>query len=161
MVHGTVSEIIPARSAEVFALVHNYDRRLEWDTLLSAAHLTNGHAVAQRGAVSACVGRAAFAAMTLTTEYVSFDAPRLAAVKMIRGPWLFDRWAASLKHEDLADGSSRITYAWQFSTRPWVLRWLLEPVVNRVFYWETQKRLWALREFFAREVNHQSSAATS
>jgi hypothetical protein len=151
MAHGTVSEIIPATSAEVFALVHDYDRRLEWDTLLSAAYLTDGHTVAQQGAVSTCVGRAAVGSMALTTEYVAFAAPRLAAVKMIRGPWLFERWAASLKHEDLADGTSRITYAWQFSARPWGLRWLFEPLLNFVFYWETRKRLRALREFLGKK----------
>ena len=152
MPSATVSHLMPCSSAVVFELLHDYDRRLEWDTLLSAAYLAEGHTVAQRGAVSTCVGRAAVGSLALTTEYVSFDAPRLAAVKMIRGPWLFERWAASLKHEDLADGNSRITYAWQFSTRPWVLHWLLEPVVNRVFYWETRKRLRALRAFFAKEV---------
>lgn len=148
MTHGSISEIIPATSADVFALVHDYDRRLEWDTLLFAAYLTDGHTVARQGAVSTCVGRAVVGSLALTTEYVSFDAPRLAAVKMIRGPWLFERWAASLKHEDLVDGTSRITYAWQFSTRPWMVRWVMEPVVNRIFYAETRKRLRALRDFF-------------
>jgi hypothetical protein len=151
MAHGSVSEIIPATSADVFALVHDYDRRLAWDTLLSAAYLTDGHTVARQGAVSTCISRAALGAIALTTEYVSFDAPRLAAVKMIRGPWLFERWAASLKHEDLADGTSRIVYAWQFSTRPWALRGLLEPLLNAVFYWETRKRLRALRDFWGKK----------
>jgi hypothetical protein len=36
MAHGEVSEIIPASSLAVFDLVHDYGRRLEWDTLLPA-----------------------------------------------------------------------------------------------------------------------------
>lgn len=161
MAHGTVSEIIPATSAEVFALVHDYGRRLEWDTLLSAAYLTDGHTVAGQGAVSTCVGRAAVGSLALTTEYVTFDAPRLAAVKMIRGPWLFERWAALLKHEDLPGGESRITYAWQFTSRPRLLRWFCEPFLNAIFHWETRKRLRALKNFLAAKTAHQSSAATS
>ena len=35
MPHGSVTETIPAPSSEVFRLLHDYDRRLEWDTLLS------------------------------------------------------------------------------------------------------------------------------
>lgn len=161
MAHGTVSEIIPATSADVFALMHDYDRRLEWDTLLSAAYLMDGHAVAQQGAISTCVGRKSLGALALTTEYVSFDAPRIAAVKMIRGPWIFERWAASLKHEDLANGQSRVTYAWQFTARPRLLRWFCEPMLNAIFHWETRKRLRALKHFLAKQAAHQSSAATS
>ena len=161
MPHGTVSEIIPASSAEVFALVHDYGRRLEWDTLLSAAYLADGHTVARQGAVSTCVGRRSLGSLALTTEYVSFDAPRLAAGKMIRGPWIFERWAASLKHEDLPNGESRITYAWQFTARPRLLRWLCEPLLNVIFHWETRKRLRALKSFLAAKTVHQSSAATS
>jgi len=147
MAHGTVSEIIPATSAAVFALVHDYDRRLEWDTLLSAVYLHEGFTVAEQGAISTCVGRAALGSLALTTEYVTFSPGRIAAVKMTRGPWLFERWAASLKHEDLADGQSRITYAWQFTARPRMMAWLIEPLLNAIFRWETRKRLRALKSY--------------
>src|SRR5438477_170169 len=42
MAHGEVSAIVPAPAADVFDLVHDYERRLTWDTLLSAAYLTGG-----------------------------------------------------------------------------------------------------------------------
>ena len=147
MAHGTVSEIIPAPSAAVFAIVHDYSRRLEWDTLLSAAYLHEGFPVATQGAVSTCVGRAGMGKLALTTEYVTFSPGRLAAVNMTRGPWLFERWAASLKHEDLEDGQSQITYAWQFTARPRMLAWLIEPLLNAIFRWETRRRLAALKKF--------------
>ena len=37
---ATVSTMIPASGDEVFALLHGYERRLEWDTLLCEARLT-------------------------------------------------------------------------------------------------------------------------
>jgi len=148
MSHGEVSEIIPASSTDVFALLHDYDRRLEWDTLLQAAYLHEGFEHAEKGAVSTCVGRGTLGSLALTTEYVSYEPPRLAAVKMIRGPWLFASWAASIRHEDLPGEQSRLAYTWQFQVRPRVLRWLIGPVVNRIFYWETRKRLRALKGHF-------------
>jgi hypothetical protein len=159
MPHGEVSEIIPASSAAVFELLHDYGRRLEWDTLLQAAYLHDGSEHAEKGAVSTCVGRSALGSMALTTEYVSYDPPRLAAVKMVRGPWLFASWAASIRHEDLPGEQSRIRYTWQFQVRPRGLGWLVGPVVKRIFYWETRKRLRALKKHFS--AAHQSSAATS
>src|SRR5690349_16934246 len=107
MPHGEVSEIIPASSHDVFALLHDYGRRLEWDTLLSAAYLHNGYERGGKGAVSTCIGRPSLGSLALTTQYASYDPPRLAAVKMLRGPWLFESWAASIKHEDLENRASR------------------------------------------------------
>ena len=39
MLGATIQRQMPVKSAEVFALLHDYDRRLEWDTLLKEALL--------------------------------------------------------------------------------------------------------------------------
>jgi hypothetical protein len=148
MPHGSVSEIIPAPSAAVFDLLHNYRRRLEWDTLLSAAYLDDGYEQAALGATSVCVGRRSLGSLALKTVYVAFDRPRLVAVKMVNRPPLFEAWAASIRHEELDARKSRITYTWTFTARPRWLRWLLEPLMNRMFHLETRKRLAALRACF-------------
>lgn len=144
-----MSELIPASSAEVFDLLHDYDRRLAWDTLLRAAYLTDGHVRAGKGVTSVCVGRRALGGLALATRYVSFDRPRVAAVEMINAPPLFGRWAASIRHVDTGPGQSRVTYTWSFASKPRLLRWLLEPIMSAVFRWETRKRLRALRAYFA------------
>jgi hypothetical protein len=150
MHHGSVSEEMPASCEEVFDLLHDYDRRLEWDTLLSAAYLADGYARAELGATSVCVGRTALGRIALKTVYVTFDRPRLAAVKMVNAPLAFGSWAASIRHDELGPASSRLTYTWSFAARPRWLAWLLEPVIGLVFQWETRKRLRALRTYLAR-----------
>ncbi len=148
MAHGKVSTTIPAPSAAVFDLLHDYERRLEWDTLLQAAYLTDGHTRAGKGVASVCIGRPSLGSIALKTVYVSFDRPHVAAVKMVNAPPFFDKWAASIRHEDVAPNQSRITYVFHFSAKPRWLRWLLEPIMLRVFKWETRKRLSALRNHF-------------
>ena len=150
MNHGSVSEDMPASSGEVFDLLHDYDQRLAWDTLLSAAYLADGQVRAEQGAASVCIGRLALGRIALKTVYVTFDRPRMAAVKMVNSPPFFGSWAASIRHDDLGPGGSRLTYTWTFTARPRWLAWLLEPVMGRVFHWETRKRLKALRAFLAR-----------
>ncbi len=149
MRRGQVSEVIPAPRAEVFDLVHDYGRRLEWDTLLRAAYLDDGHTVAALGATSVCVGRRALGGIALRTRYISFQRPRFAAVEMLNAPPLFGRWAASIRHVDTGPRESRITYTYSFTARPRALAWLLEPLLGVVFRWETKKRLRALRDHFA------------
>ena len=144
-----VSESIAAPSDEVFDLVHDYDRRLRWDTLLSAAYLTGGFTKAGEGVTSVCVGRASLGRLALETVYVSFKRPDVAAVKMLNSPPFFGTWAASIRHVDTAPRESRITYTFHFTGRPRWLRWLVEPIVLRVLRWETKQRLRALQQYFA------------
>jgi len=150
MTHGSVWEEMPASCDEVFDLLHDYDQRLKWDTLLSAAYLSDGHTHAGLGATSVCIGRGPLGLIALKTVYVTFDRPRIAAVKMVNSPPLFASWAASIRHEDIGPATSRLTYTWTFAASPRWLAWLLEPVLGRVFHWETRRRLAALRDILHR-----------
>jgi Polyketide cyclase / dehydrase and lipid transport len=157
MAHGNVSEIIPAPSQAVFDLLHDYSRRLEWDTLLQAAYLDEGANVAAKGVTSVCVGRKSLGSLALKTVYVAFDRPKVAAVKMVNAPALFQSWAASIRHEDISDQESRITYQFHFTTKPAILQFILDPLLERIFVWETRKRLHALQAFFTRSHNPAES----
>lgn len=148
MAHAEISELIPAPSGVVFDLLHDYTRRLEWDTLLQAAYLEDGARVAAKGVTAVCVGRKSLGSIALKTVYVTFERPTLAAVKMVNRPPFFESWAASIRHEDVSAHDSRLTYKFHFISRPRFLRFVLDPVLKRLFIWETRKRFRALKAFF-------------
>jgi hypothetical protein len=148
MPRGTVIESIPAGRAEVFRLLHDYDRRLEWDSLLRAAHLCDGWPHAALHATSICKGRALLGGIEMKAEYISFRPGEVAAVKMVNRPPFFDSFAATILHRELANGWSQVEYKYQFRARPVWLRWLLHPIMQTFFRWETKKRLRGLRTFF-------------
>ena len=155
MACAEISELISAPSNAVFDLLHDYTRRLEWDTLLQAAYLDDGANTAAKGITAVCVGRKSLGGIALRTVYVTFERPTLAAVKMVNAPLFFQSWAASIRHEDISAHESRLTYKFQFTTQPYVLRFVLDPIMERLFAWETRKRLRALKSFF----RHQYHAA--
>jgi Polyketide cyclase / dehydrase and lipid transport len=144
VVHARVSEEMPASCAAVFDLVHDYHRRLEWDTLLRAAYVEGGGPAA-RGEIAVCSGRWLVGGLTLRTVYVSFERGEVAAVKMVNQPPLFASWAASIRHEPQGEQRSRVVYTYNFRAKPRWLAWLLEPVLALVFRWETRRRLRALQ----------------
>jgi hypothetical protein len=148
--HGSISEVVPASCQAAFDLIHDYDRRLEWDTLLRAAYLDDGFTRAEKGATSVCIGRRGVAGMRMKTVYVSFECPTVAAVRLVEPCALFERWAASIRHGELEAGTSRVTYTFEFTARPRVLRWLFEPILLPILRRETRRRLAALRDFLAR-----------
>ena len=137
---------MPCDSSQVFALLHDYRRRLEWDTLLSSAALTRGHVRAGPGATSLCVGKGWLGPIGVETIYVAWQEGKLAAVRMINSPPFFGSFAASIRHEDNATGSLS-TYRLTFRAKPARLRWLLEPPMTWMLQWETRKRLKAVAAF--------------
>ena len=141
---------IRAVSEDVFDLIHDYSRRLEWDPFLREARLLDGAQVADVGVSSRCVARRAVGGAAMDTVYVTFSRPTVAAVSMTRGPWFLRSFAASIRHDCIEDGIVRVTYRYNFKAFPRFLAFLIEPVVQLVFRRETSRRLSALKRFVER-----------
>ncbi len=145
-----IKETIPASAEAVFALLHDYKRRLEWDTLLQEAYLEPEFEKSAKGAISVCRGRRILGGFAVRTEYVSFEPGKVAAVRMLNHPPFFASFAASIRHLKINDVHSEVIYKVNFTARPKWLRWILNPLMRAVFVWETRKRLRALKTFFNR-----------
>ena len=145
MPRGTVSAEVAASCTAVFNLIHDYGRRLEWDTLLSQACLLDGATEAGLGVRSLCVGTWRGLFLPLETEYIRFEPGRVAAVSLTNHPPFFANFAATIRHEPLGKNRSRVIYIYYFQARPRLLAPILEPVMNQLLKRETQKRLYALQ----------------
>jgi hypothetical protein len=142
--------LIDARPQDVFDLIHDYDRRLQWDPFLRRAQLLNSVDVAALGVTGRCVAKFSSGGLGMDFVYISFDRPKVAAIRMTSGPWLLREFLASLRQVPQPDGSTRVTYTFSFRVRP---RWaapLLEPIFARFFLHETRERLRRLKQFMER-----------
>ena len=138
---------INAPCAVVFDVIHDYGRRLEWDTLLREARLLDGATAAGLGVRSLCVGTWHSAFLALETEYIRFEPGKVAAVRLTNRPLFFDQFAATLRHEATDEVRSRTTYIYFFRARPAFLSPILEPIMNALLRREVKKRLCSLRDF--------------
>ncbi|NOK11409.1 SRPBCC family protein [Corallococcus exercitus] len=79
----------------VFAYTQDYGQRLVWDTFLREAVLMDGATEAGPGVKAWCVS---WHGLGMETQYVSFQPPAVTAVKMTRGPRLFEEkeWMLSV-----------------------------------------------------------------
>lgn len=143
----TYSVDVCVDAATAFDLIHNYDRRLEWDSMLSEARLLDGATHAASGVSSRCVAHWRMGRAAVESQYVTFKPGQMAAVVMTRGPWCFESFAASIRHHDLGDGTSHVTYCFNLRARPRWLRFALEPILCWLLSLETRGRLTALAKF--------------
>ena len=146
MPRGFVSQQFDASSAEVFAVLHDYPRRLQWDTLLSEAYLVDATQVTL-GVVAVCRAQRKLGSIALRTRYISFCPGRVAAVAIESPISFFSTFAASIRHRDLASGGSVAEYRYHFLARPHWLRGLLHPLLHTLLRTQTQRRLKALADY--------------
>jgi len=143
--------IINRSACDVFDLIHDYNRRLEWDTLLRKAELLGSASRAGIGVRSVCTGKWLVGGMAMETEYISFERGEVAAVKLVNRPAFFQSFAATLRHETIEPNQSKTTYIYNFHSKPKCLAWLLEPIMDFILLHEIKSRLKALKNFMEKE----------
>ena len=149
--HSVISITIGQPSEVVFDAVHDYHRRLEWDTLLRRAYTIDDEPLG-KGVVSVCAAKWHLGGLVFATRYVSYSRPKLAAVTLVRPYFIFDMWSASIRHKDLpatggGPAASELVYTLTLRCRPGWLARPLEAVAIRLFSRETSRRLAALRDY--------------
>jgi hypothetical protein len=136
---------IAASAERVFDLLHDYGQRLAWDPFLRRADILDATS-AGLGVRTLCVAKISSGGLGMETEYISFERPHVAAVRMTRGPWMFSSFAASIRQDSNPDGTTRVTYRFNFRTRPKWASFILNPLLNLIFARETRARLAALKQ---------------
>ena len=138
--HAVVRQVVPAEVGPTFDLVHDYRRRLSWDTLLREAY-TVGDVAPGKDVEAVCTARRSLGGLSFRTRYVTFRPPLLAAVVLVDAPFPFRTWAASIRHVPLPGGCSELVYTLTFTCRA---ARLVEPLALAAFRWETRRRLRSL-----------------
>ena len=116
MKHIRFSEQITVGAPQeaVFNFSQDYGRRLEWDTFLKRAELINGATRAGLGVKAYCVSKGGY---KMETEYVSYQAPKVTAVKISKGPYMFKNFVGSWNFRKLSEQETEVLFTYAFSLR--------------------------------------------
>ena len=152
MAHCRLEFKMPACEAVVFDSFHHHFWRSRWDSLVSATHVLGGHPCPFVGAITENAGAGALRGLNMRTQFISYDRPHVAAATMLERSFPFTRWAASMRHQPIGRDASLLVYTYNFEVGPQALRWLLAPIVESVFRWQTRRRFARLRAFLARNA---------
>jgi ribosome-associated toxin RatA of RatAB toxin-antitoxin module len=106
--------IINETQEVIFDYTQDYDNRLSWDTFLKKAELINGATKADKGVRAYCVAKNG---VGMETEYVSFNRPKVTAIRMTRGPFLFKTFSGSWTFKELSQGTTEVIFLYSFEFR--------------------------------------------
>lgn len=149
MAHRRFEFTMPASAAVVFDAFHYHHWRARWDSLVGVTRVAGGAPCPFVGAVSENVGAGVLSWLSMRTQFVTYDRPRVAAAVMVGRSFPFTRWAASMRHQATSPNKSLLIYTYTLEVGPPALRWLIAPVVISLFNWQTRRRFARLRDFLA------------
>lgn len=106
--------IINRDSETVFDYTQDYNNRLKWDVFLKRAELIEGATQAGKGAKAYCVAKNG---LGMVTEYVSFNRPKVAAIKMTKGPFMFQSFVGSWTFREIGNMQTEVVFVYSFQLR--------------------------------------------
>ncbi|QKJ29749.1 SRPBCC family protein [Mucilaginibacter mali] len=106
--------IIHSDSETVFDYTQDYANRLKWDVFLKRAELIDGAIKADKGAKAYCVAKNG---LGMVTEYVSFNRPKVTAIKMTKGPFMFQSFAGSWTFREVNTTETEVIFVYSFQLR--------------------------------------------
>ena len=152
-VHERLEFDMPAPCVVVFDAFHFHCWRAKWDSLVSDTEVVGGEPCPYVGAITVNTGRGVLRPLRMTTQFVSFERPRVAAAKMIGASFPFQRWAAGMQHKPIGADNSLLIYTYSYEIGDSHFRRLLTPLVKWVFARQTRIRFARLREFLVLHTN--------
>lgn len=144
MTQRRIALVMPACAADVFEAFHNHTVRKQWDTLLAHGAVEGGGSHPYIGAITVNEGRGWKRFFAMRTRFVNYRPGQVAAAVLVEPAGCFHWWAASMRHRDIDEKSSELIYTFGVQLRPRWLGRVLDPLVNRIFEWETRNRFAAM-----------------
>lgn len=138
--------LIKRNQSDVFDFTQDYSKRLIWDTFLIKADMLNDTGEAGVGEKAYCVARNG---MGMETEYVSYKRPKVTAIKMTQGPFLFKSFLGSWTFHKRAEQETEVVFLYAFTLRfPVSIGSFL---MKRILQKEVKGRLQDLKTFLENE----------
>ncbi|WP_090453219.1 SRPBCC family protein [Dyella sp. OK004] len=139
-----VGTMVRGEPERLFGLSQNYARRTEWDSFLSEAYLIEPARQPGLGVDSYCRSKAG---SVMISRYISYKPPHAAAVAMLKGPWVLESFHGTWNFKAQAHDHTLVGFTYNFRTRPWLLRWLLEPFIGFYYRRDMTRRLAHFRQW--------------
>ena len=106
--------IIQAKQEQVFDFTQDYNNRLKWDRFLKRADLIGGALFANKGIKAYCFSKNG---LGMETEYVTFNRPKVTAIKMTKGPFMFKSFLGSWTFKELSADKTEVIFLYSFLLR--------------------------------------------
>jgi len=137
------SILIQAPAEALFSLSQDYALRRRWDPFVREMRFLDG---AKEAGLGVRVWVRAWTGLTMEVEFVSFRPPDSVAMKMVRGPFIFKRFAGTWLFKAADNGLTEVSFRYGFTSRWRWLSPLIDPLIKSMFHRDVRARLRGLKQ---------------
>ena len=105
---------IKCEPTQAFDYTQDYSKRLTWDTFLQKANIIDGAKKADIGVKTYCVAKNGIG---METEYVTFNRPKVTAVKMTSDSYIFRSFLGSWTFKETKNKLTEVVFLYSFQLR--------------------------------------------
>ena len=102
---------IKCEPSYVFDYSQDYNNRLVWDTFLKKADIIDGTKKAGVGVKTYCVAKNGIG---MVTEYITFNRPKVTAVKMTSNSYIFKSFLGSWTFKETENKTTQVEFLYSF-----------------------------------------------
>ena len=106
--------LIDKNPETVFDYTQDYNNRLVWDTFLKKADLIGGAVSAGVNVEAYCVAKNG---LGMVTKYVTYNRPKVTAIKMTKGPYMFQSFLGSWNFNMVKPNITEVIFLYSFTLR--------------------------------------------
>lgn len=116
--------------------------RLRWDPFIRRQYYLDGATIAAKGVRTRTHSRHG---LTMVSEYLSIRPPRQVGMRMVEGPWFFEKFGGGWVFEATDDGGTKATWQYAFSVKRMALPFIAERIGVRLLQRDIERRIaaWA------------------
>ena len=108
------SIIVESNIEHIFDFTQDYNKRLKWDTFLKKADLIGDATIAHTGVKAYCIAKNG---LGMETQYITYNRPKVTAIKMTKGPFMFKAFLGSWTFKKLSKNRTEVVFLYAFTLR--------------------------------------------
>ena len=135
---------ISAPIERVYAVSQDYDVRYDWDPFPEKMEFLQDNKSIAIGDQVKVVARSG---LVMTVEFIQLCPPKVAAIKMVKGPWFLKSFAGSWHFTEVEQGVTNAKFNYQIELKPYLNFFLVNELVKHYFSQKVQQRLAGLKSY--------------
>lgn len=126
---------------KAYEISQDYSVRYDWDPFPERIEFLDG---ATEVRIGARVNVIAKSRLRMIVEFIQISPPHLAAVKMIKGPFILKSFSGSWVFKSLPDDTTLVTFKYNLKAKKWAIPLITNKLLNWYFSSKVKARLFGL-----------------
>lgn len=134
---------------KVYEISKDYSVRYDWDPFPESIEFIDGATEVKVGARVSVIAKSR---LRMIVEFIQISPPHVAAVKMIKGPFILKSFSGSWIFKPLPNDTTLVIFKYNLKAKKWAIPLITNKLLNWYFSAKVKARLFGLARYCENEI---------